>query len=49
MFAHYFKFGKKYYLVISESTRPLGPTIPVENKKAARQLANKIGATPYNF
>jgi hypothetical protein len=49
MYAHYFKFGKKHQLIISDSPRPVGTTHTVENKKAARHLAKKLNATPYNF
>jgi hypothetical protein len=49
MYAHYFKYGKKHQLIISDSTRPVGTTHTIENKKAARHLAKKLNATPYNF
>ncbi len=48
-YAHYFKSGKTQELIISESFRPVGESLPVFSKKDARQLAKKLNALPYNF
>lgn len=48
-YAHYFKSGKTQELIISDSFRPVGESLPVFSKKDARQLAKKLNALPYNF
>ena len=49
MYAHYFKSGKAHSLVISAGPRPIGQTIAIENKAAARVYAKANNLTAWNF
>lgn len=48
-YAHYFKTADKHILIISESFRPVGETIPIDSKKAAIAYAKANNLTPWNF
>lgn len=49
MYAHYFKSGKQHLLTISETVRPVGKTVAVESKKAAREYIKANGLTGWNI
>lgn len=45
LYAHYFTGT----LIVGSSMSPVGTTYTVVGKRAARALAAKLGATPWNF
>jgi hypothetical protein len=48
--AHYFgSKSKGFFVVISDTARPVGLTIAVSNKKEARFIAKEKNAQPWNF
>lgn len=46
---HYFKSGKKAYVIISATCQPIGQKIEVSGKKEAKELAKTLGLKPWNF
>ena len=49
MYAHYFKSGKQHLITISETVRPVGKTVAVESKKAAKEYIKTNGLTGWNI
>ena len=49
MYAHYFKSGKQHLITVSETVRPVGKTVAVESKKAAREYIKANGLTGWNI
>ena len=49
MYAHYISTSKAKWVIISETTRPVGDSIPVKGKVMARKIAKHYKAIPWNF
>lgn len=49
MFAHYFASKKTAFVIISETSRPVGEKIAVSGKVEARKIAAQFNAKCWNF
>lgn len=49
MFAHYFSTKAQKFIIISDSSQPVGKRIQVSGKAEARKVAAANNAKPWNF